>query len=168
MSGSITLAIAIDSNHLPSHDDRQVAGLEREEVRALAAGEGHALALAADGQRVWAWGCGSSGQLGVGRPRRTKGAEEAEAAEGDVGSCRPLALPLDPSMLGSGDDGGVEQVGVGKRHSLLLTRRGQVLSFGSGLYHALGHGGMENEWAPRVVEALEGLGEMRAGACVRV
>lgn len=53
---------------------------------------------------------------------------------------------------------------MGKRHSLLLTGEGQVLSFGSGLYHTLGHGCVENEWEPRLVEALEGIGEMRAGA----
>jgi hypothetical protein len=38
-----------------------------------------------------------------------------------------------------------------------------VYSWGSGLYHALGHGEMKSEGRPRLVEALEGLGELRAG-----
>jgi alpha-tubulin suppressor-like RCC1 family protein len=42
-------------------------------------------------------------------------------------------------------------VAVGKRHSLLLTSRGRVWSFGHGLYHALGHGTTDSEWSPKLV-----------------
>lgn len=69
-------------------------------------------------------------------------------------------LPLD---ISSSNTAIIENAAVGKRHSLLLTRGGQVWTFGSGLYHALGHGRTDNEWAPRRVAALEGIGEMRPG-----
>ena len=38
-----------------------------------------------------------------------------------------------------------------------------MYSWGSGLYHALGHGKRANSWRPRLVEALEGIGGMREG-----
>lgn len=188
-----------------THKNSQVAGLKNVAIHAIAAGESHALAVAADGRRVWGWGCGSSGQLGVGRRRRLRrcsdgknGGEQSEevADDREVCSCRWVGqsvvadggardqaalcfafptpinaspthnrpLPLDLSALGDDRDAVVvKQVAVGKRHSLLLTRKGRVWSFGSGLYHALGHGRLENVWEPRAVEALEGIGEMRAG-----
>ena len=65
---------------------RQVAGLEGADIMVLAAGENHALAVAADGRSVWSWGCGTSGQLGVGRRRPRTGEEVVEDAE--VCSCR--------------------------------------------------------------------------------
>ena len=78
-------------------------------------------------------------------------------------------LPLDVPALDSSSPTPttttttIAHAAVGKRHSLLLTRGGEVWSFGSGLYHALGHGRTDNEWAPRRVAALEGVGEMRPG-----
>lgn len=48
----------------------------------------------------------------------------------------------------------VRQVGVGKRHSMILSSSGRVATFGSGLYHQLGHGQTENEWTPRMVRAV--------------
>jgi hypothetical protein len=82
-----------------------------------------------------------------------------------IGPGTHRALPLDLHALASADGGStiVEQAAVGKRHSLLLTRQGRAFSCGSGLYHALGHGRTENEWTPRLVGALEGIGGMRAG-----
>lgn len=64
----------------------QVAGLEGAEIKVLAAGENHALVVSADGRGVWAWGCGTSGQLGVGRRRPRTGQVVAEDRE--VCSCR--------------------------------------------------------------------------------
>lgn len=76
----------------------------------------------------------------------------------------PLDVPaLDSSSPSPTTTTTIAHAAVGKRHSLLLTRGGEVWSFGSGLYHALGHGRTDNEWAPRRVAALEGIGEMRPG-----
>lgn len=189
---------SIDAEPLVSYvtQNSPVAGLEGVAIKAIAAGENHALAVTADGGSVWGWGCGSSGQLGVGRHRRRGGTDQVEAADDrEVCTCRydwscfdrivcvllrvhphllyipqpskqthrPLSLDL--SALGGDSPAAteVEQVAVGKRHSLLLTRDGRVWSFGSGLYHACGQGRTENEWRPRLVEALEGLWGMRAG-----
>ena len=49
----------------------------------------------------------------------------------------------------------VTQVAAGKRHSLVLTTEGRVCSFGSGLYHALGHGTTEDVWEPKLVRVWE-------------
>jgi len=47
----------------------------------LATGEGHTLVVTDGGRRVWAWGCGSSGQLGIGRKGRRKGWREDDDKE---------------------------------------------------------------------------------------
>ena len=121
-----------------------------EKITCLSTGEGHTLATT-NARKLWAWGCGSSGQLGVG-------------PTGEKGSCRPLLVPFPPPSPSTHDDNEEEedtrlqQVAVGKRHSLLLTTpKGHVFAWGSGLYHTLGHGHTEHEWTPRLVEALEGI-----------
>eukprot|EP00062_Callorhinchus_milii_P002576 gi/632939197/ref/XP_007908141.1/ PREDICTED: RCC1 domain-containing protein 1 [Callorhinchus milii] len=55
---------------------------------------------------------------------------------------------------------------LGTEHALLLSMGGTVYSWGSGHYGQLGHGSVENEVEPRIVEALHGLvmAEIAAGA----
>lgn len=65
-------------------------------------------------------------------------------------ACSPVKVKLD-------DKGErLMDVQVGKNHSLILTDQGRVLSFGSSLYHCLGHGSTENEWVPKRVSSNEG------------
>ena len=75
--------------------ERRVEGREVS-ITCLATGEGHTLMVTDGGRRVWAWGSGSSGQLGVGRKGRRKGwreeeeeeEEEEEYGKAALGSCR--------------------------------------------------------------------------------
>jgi len=62
-------------------------------ITCIATGEGHTLAVMDGGKRVWAWGCGSSGQLGVGRKGGREGGgeekeDEEEGGRAALGSCR--------------------------------------------------------------------------------
>jgi alpha-tubulin suppressor-like RCC1 family protein len=49
-------------------------------------------------------------------------------------------------------------ISAGSKHSLVTTgKMGEILSFGSGRFGKLGHGGMGQEAVPRLIEALSGV-----------
>uniref|UniRef100_A0A8C6MXG7 RCC1 domain containing 1 n=1 Tax=Mus spicilegus TaxID=10103 RepID=A0A8C6MXG7_MUSSI len=62
----------------------------------------------------------------------------------------PFCQPLAPELR-------VHQLELGAEHVLLLCAAGQVFSWGSGRHGQLGHGTLEAELEPRLLEALQGL-----------
>ncbi|CAK6442422.1 unnamed protein product [Pipistrellus nathusii] len=62
----------------------------------------------------------------------------------------PLCRPLCPALR-------ARRLALGAEHALLLDAAGQVLSWGGGRHGQLGHGTLEAEPAPRLLEALQGL-----------
>ncbi len=126
-------------------------------VRRISAGAGHVLALSRDGS-VFGWGRNTHGQLGDGttadrhEPVRVAADSVAQLATGVASSHavtssgalltwgRPIirsatstASPADPASPGSLDlpDGAkAAMVDAGERHLVVLTRDGQLLTFG--------------------------------------
>lgn len=112
----------------------------------LAAGAQHSLALADNGCELYAWGCGESGQLGLGRgPANT--------------SWVPAPRRLRGGPLDSGKVKGARVV-AGPYSSGLVSRCGGAWTWGHGGTWALGHGGQLHEFAPRQVGACVGCGLM--------
>lgn len=129
-------------------------GRRGSEVVNLAAGDDHAVVVCKD-RSVWAWGRGDCGQLGCGAPGDTMNNGEYGDQQS---SCRPVRVQLPPScsgtrksraagsggfsgstssgsdVRGSDDVDFVRQAACGRDHSALLTDRGRVFTFGSGLY----------------------------------
>lgn len=70
----------------------------------------------------------------------------------------PFCQPLAPELR-------VRQLELGAEHVLLLCEAGQVFSWGGGRHGQLGHGTLEAEPEPRLLEALQGLrmAEVAAG-----
>ncbi|XP_052015975.1 RCC1 domain-containing protein 1 isoform X1 [Apodemus sylvaticus] len=70
----------------------------------------------------------------------------------------PFCQPLAPELR-------VRQLALGAEHVLLLCDAGQVFSRGGGRHGQLGHGTLEAELEPRLLEALQGLrmAEVAAG-----
>ncbi|OBS60702.1 hypothetical protein A6R68_08168 [Neotoma lepida] len=62
----------------------------------------------------------------------------------------PFCQPLAPELR-------VRQLELGAEHVLLLCEAGQVFSWGGGRHGQLGHGTLEAELEPRLLEALQGL-----------
>ncbi|CAM9523322.1 unnamed protein product [Discosporangium mesarthrocarpum] len=127
-------------------------------VASVAAGDDHAVAVAGDGQCVWAWGRGNCGQLGVGDMSNVNAHWQ--------GSCFPLKVELPPPGKGCQDQASklavIAAAACGRDHTALLDAGGRVLTFGSGLHGQLGIGTVgERVWTPTVVDALEGVGTMR-------
>lgn len=118
------------------------------EVKALAAGDDHAIAVSGDGT-AWAWGRGDCGQLGSGAAREGSGGAGAD------GACAPVAVTLPTPSV-------VRAAACGRDHSALLTSDGRVWTFGSSLHGQLGLGSVgETLWTPAVVGSLEGVGTLR-------
>ena len=63
---------------------------------------------------------------------------------------------LVPSAIETLGNRHVLAIAMGHEHNIVLTDEGDVLSFGYGGFGALGHGDLENQLTPKVVEALRG------------
>ncbi len=114
----------------------QVSGLTG--VTAVAAGDGHSLALASDGT-VWAWGYNGYGQLGDGTNTNR-------------------STPVQVSGFT-----GVTAITAGQYHSLALTSDGTVWAWGYNYYDQLGDGTNTNRSTPVQVSSLTGITAVAAG-----
>ncbi|XP_035868240.1 RCC1 domain-containing protein 1 isoform X2 [Phyllostomus discolor] len=100
--------------------------------------------------------------------------EDREDGEGDGTRARPLPLlpgarayvsPLSPLYRPLAPELRARRLELGTEHALLLDEAGQVYSWGGGRHGQLGHGTLEAEPEPRLLEALQGLpmAEVAAG-----
>ncbi|XP_030261753.1 probable E3 ubiquitin-protein ligase HERC6 [Sparus aurata] len=104
-------------------------------VTQISAGATHTLFLTLPGL-VYCCGANKSGQLGVNRVDE----------RGRFNICVVPALrPL-----------GVSFISCGEAHSAVLTKDGEVFTFGEGRYGQLGHNSSADELKPRLVEGLDG------------
>jgi alpha-tubulin suppressor-like RCC1 family protein len=97
----------------------------------IAAGSTHAL-LVDEAGRLYALGCGRSGQLGRDEPLTCNTAERVTALEGVR----------------------VKHASCGIGHSVVTSTTGEVFTFGEGRCGALGHGGATDELVPRRIDSL--------------
>jgi alpha-tubulin suppressor-like RCC1 family protein len=119
----------------------------------VACGGAHVLALARDGS-VYAWGRGSSGQLGIGPLPAVNFKTRSAAAMPDVPY--PVRLP---------DLGEVTAISAGGRHSLALRKDGTVLAWGENTLGQLGDRTVINRDRPTVVAGVrDAVGIAAAGA----
>ncbi|KAI4890058.1 hypothetical protein NFI96_017205, partial [Prochilodus magdalenae] len=114
----------------------QVVALDAQNIVAVSCGESHTLALNDKGQ-VFAWGQASDGQLGL----------------ANMEECIRV-----PRNIKSFSDIHIVQVTCGYRHSLALSMRGQIFSWGQNKYGQLGLG-LEGPGVstPQVIQSLLGI-----------
>jgi alpha-tubulin suppressor-like RCC1 family protein len=121
--------------HVPQ--PRLVPGMPADVVR-IAAGSFHNLAVTRDGS-LWVWGRNKESQLGLGA---------RASSTCDV----PTRVPLDEPIA---------DVAAGSRHSLAVSRSGQLYSFGARALLGLGGErwrlGPSTEHEPRLVRSLRGV-----------
>uniref|UniRef100_A0A7N0VMZ6 RCC1-like domain-containing protein n=1 Tax=Kalanchoe fedtschenkoi TaxID=63787 RepID=A0A7N0VMZ6_KALFE len=85
-------------------------------------------------EEVWSWGAGTEGQLGTGK----------------------LEDELFPQQIHFPSGDSIAQLACGGAHTIALTSRGKVLTWGRGTSGQLGHGEMVNSLKPKLLEALTG------------
>ncbi|XP_031705563.1 E3 ubiquitin-protein ligase HERC2-like isoform X1 [Anarrhichthys ocellatus] len=117
-------------------------------VKLLACGSSHSIVVTVD-NKVFAWGNGTSGQLGDG-----------ERAVKD----QPVEVKLQQELHVKGSDAVVDVVNIagvacGSRHSFIWTETGQVYSFGNNFYAQLGYDVQrldfkDHQLAPRLFQNL--------------
>lgn len=111
-------------------------------VRQVAAGQAHCMALAEDG-RVYTWGRGVEGQLGT----------EPATPSGQA-ICRNTAASLGPQFVAALETSPVARIAAGARHSLAVTRNGELFAWGEGLTGQLGVGRVSGARRPARVSRL--------------
>ena len=118
-----------------AHAPEWVSGFAK--VSAVSCGKGFTLALTQPGGRLWAWGEGDFGQLGLG---------DTEPRE------RPSVVSA--AVSSSQENCSVEFVGIscGSAHCLAITKCACVFSWGDGGAGRLGHGDTARKLAPTKIE----------------
>ncbi|XP_039875034.1 protein RCC2-like isoform X2 [Simochromis diagramma] len=128
-------------------------------VKLLACGSSHSVVVTVD-NKIFAWGNGTSGQLGNGERAVKKQPVEVK-------------LPQELNVRGSHLDGNfanVVGVACGSRHSFIWTETGQVYSFGNNFYAQLGYDFQradfkENQLAPCLFQNLPSSLKISQVAC---
>ncbi|KNC50223.1 UVB-resistance protein UVR8 [Thecamonas trahens ATCC 50062] len=115
----------------------QVVALDGIRIASVSAGGAHTVALDAAGN-VFAWGRGSSGQLGTG---------------GTGSECSPVAVSF-VDVLDAGER--IVDIAAGSDFTLFLTSAGGVLATGSGMYGRLGTGSTLSALSPVRLAKLDG------------
>jgi len=117
---------------------RRIKQLDNVKVREVACGRMMTVAIAlGDKNEVYTWGCNDDGSTGHGQ-----GVESAEF---------PKAVKTFSGMK-------IRNVSCGSRHTLVVNDRGQLYSFGWGIYGQLGLGDRENHWVPKLVKSFSETG----------
>ena len=180
-----------DTSH--QHTPKRVEALASVSIRALACGEYHTAALTSDGA-VYTWGYGAYGRLGHGdtsrqhTPKRVEALASTSVRALACGGSHTAALTSDGAVytwgdshcgqLGHGDMSrqhtpkrvealasvSIRALACGGNHTVALTSDGAVYSWGDSEHGQLGHGGEDDEYTPKRVEALASV-SVRALAC---
>ncbi|KAJ8769146.1 hypothetical protein K2173_000921 [Erythroxylum novogranatense] len=109
----------------------KLEALKENFISQISGGWRHSMALTSSG-KLYGWGWNKFGQVGVGD---------------NIDHCSPVQvkLPLDQKVV---------QVSCGWRHTLALTERQNVFSWGRGTNGQLGHGESKDRNVPTIIEAL--------------
>lgn len=105
-----------------------IESLVDENIISIICGQYHSLAVTVDG-RIFSWGWGVHGQLGHGNPE----------------DCRA------PVQITYFKDTQIAMASAGHGHSVVLTRIGEVFTFGCGMFGQLGQGTVLKQTTPRLV-----------------
>ncbi|XP_030048008.1 E3 ISG15--protein ligase HERC5 [Microcaecilia unicolor] len=111
-----------------------VKGLQSSPLAQITAGREHSIALSISGA-VYSWGRNSMGQLGLGHTNSQ--------------CC--------PTLVASLEHKRTVFVSCGESHTAVLTKDGQLMTFGAGGCGQLGHNSKKNELHPRLVAELFGV-----------
>jgi alpha-tubulin suppressor-like RCC1 family protein len=106
----------------------------------ISAGQYHSLVTSGTGE-IWSFGSGENGILG-------HGGEGHEAVPRQIEALNHVV---------------VKQVAAGGLHSIVLTRDGDVFTWGYGHYGQLGHGNKRDQNVPKQVEGLTNVTDIAAG-----
>ncbi|KAM6257019.1 RCC1 domain-containing protein 1 [Porphyrio hochstetteri] len=147
---------------------RLVEALAGVPMRALAAGGWHSASVSEAGD-LYMWGWNESGQLGLPSKalaqERAEGTAAGEEAAGDTGltphqelsaaeDTEFISIQAFPALLDLPQDLEVRSVSCGSRHTAVVTRGGELYTWGWGKYGQLGHEDSASSDRPRRVQHL--------------
>lgn len=127
-------------NNEDAHVPRKVAALQGLKVMMLAAGAEHSAAVTEEG-KLYSWGWGRYGNLGLGDRRDRLLPEEVTLLQGEK----------------------ITMVACGWRHTITVAESSTLFTFGWSKYGQLGHGDFSDHLAPRPVDALAGVNIAKIG-----
>ncbi|XP_044462701.1 ultraviolet-B receptor UVR8-like isoform X2 [Mangifera indica] len=131
-------------------------------IATVAAGGRHTLALSDIG-RVWGWGYGGEGQLGLGSRIRMVSSPHPIPCIESSSYMKDRSAAFSRGSMSSDGPGFrvpgnyVKAIACGGRHSAVITDAGALLTFGWGLYGQCGQGSTDDELSPVCVSSLLGI-----------
>lgn len=117
----------------------RITNLDGCEIMAVSAGVHHSLCLDKTSTGLYAFGRGDSGQLGITSSMPPAGYLEHTPAHVSL-------------LVGKKSNPPISQISCGGNHNLVLTKDGDVFTWGYGEMGALGHGKEVDEYSPRKLE----------------
>ncbi|XP_066930429.1 probable E3 ubiquitin-protein ligase HERC1 [Clytia hemisphaerica] len=123
-----------DGGNSPKKIPQQVQALKDEHIGQVACGRSHTLALSSDGNRLYTWGDGEFGKLGLGST-----------------TSKPT-----PNIIDSLRNVGLKKIACGTTFSVVLGNNGLVYTFGHGNFIGNQDAAMRDTTIPQVVRALTG------------
>lgn len=135
--GALCFGYNTNPNYTASPTEINISGVTS--VKDIAAGDANSFFIA-DDDTVYGCGRNLEGQLGLGNNNH------------------PISSPQQISTLS-----GVKKISASYLHTLALTHTGEVYSFGSGAWGALGHGTWDAKNAPQKITSLANVKQISAG-----
>ncbi|XP_011788421.1 PREDICTED: probable E3 ubiquitin-protein ligase HERC6, partial [Colobus angolensis palliatus] len=144
-----------------------IQALETLNVDLVSCGKEHSLAVCHKG-RVFAWGAGSEGQLGIGEfkeisftPKKIMTLNGIKIIQVSCGHYHSLALSKvqsnKPLSIGALKNLGVIYISCGDEHTAVLIQDGKVFTFGDNSSGQLGYSPTPEKRGPQLVERIDGL-----------
>ncbi|MEE6503437.1 hypothetical protein FKM82_004825 [Ascaphus truei] len=113
-------------------------------------------AFLTEGGDIYCWGWNESGQLGL--PSKTLAQERGNAGdalptEGQVAEANEfITIQAFPALIDLPDELEAAKISCGSRHTAVVTRAGDLYTWGWGKYGQLGHGDTRSLDQPKLVE----------------
>ncbi|XP_075431589.1 RCC1 domain-containing protein 1 isoform X1 [Ascaphus truei] len=135
-------------------EPRVVDALHGMAMSEVAAGGWHSVSVS-EGGDIYCWGWNESGQLGL--PSKTLAQERGNAGdaptEGQVAEANEfITIQAFPALIDLPDELEAAKTSCGSRHTAVVTRAGNLYTWGWGKYGQLGHGDTRSLDQPKLVE----------------
>eukprot|EP01084_Bolivina_argentea_P127561 225562_1 len=128
---------------------RMIDTLKSYNIKQVCCGGSHSGAITNE-NKAFLWGCNANGACGMGQNNTNNINYTTSILNINIPK---ISVPM---MLNMGDNK-ANKMAMGEYHTLILSTKGTLLSFGNGYFGRLGHGSTNTEYVPKVIKSLKSI-----------